>query len=130
MNFKGHRPRSSPEYHERPKKIKITKTPPGDLPENIREQWVGVVIPVAPLDERLRYATGVELGEPQNQDGFEVLATEAIAALQKKCEELLENGDNAAYEKAHQAWQVWLNSFWNREGIRLEFKRDCCTVVE
>jgi hypothetical protein len=127
---KNHRPRTQPEQHEKYKRIKIIKTPPGEVPEPIRQEWVGVIIPLADSDSLLRYTMGTAGGEPQNQDGYEVLFTDAVKALYQKCERLFEEGNDSAYDSAYQAYQVWLNSRWNQQGMRLQFKKDCCALVE
>ncbi|MCX6797093.1 MAG: hypothetical protein NTX98_01280 [Candidatus Doudnabacteria bacterium] len=128
-NFDHHRTRTRPEEHERPRKIRIVKTPPGEMLEEVRRQWVGIEIPLAAFDDKARYTTGTSLGKPQDENGYEVLAIEAIDALQNKCIKLNEAGKFEEYEKAHMAWQVWFNSRWNADGVRLVFAKDCCELI-
>jgi hypothetical protein len=126
---KNHRPRTQSEQHEKYKRIKIIKTPPGDAPEAVRKEWVGVIIPLADSDSRPRYTMGIAGGEPQNQDGYEVLVTDAVEALHNKYLRLLKD-DEPAYESAYNAYQFWLYSPLNQPGMRLQFKKDCCALVE
>jgi hypothetical protein len=55
--------------------IRIKETPPGEAPENIRQAWVGLVLPVLPQFSRIRTHPGFGvLTGPKTQFGL-VLAT-------------------------------------------------------
>lgn len=66
-------------------KIKIVATPAGQAPLWVREQWVGLVLPV---DEKVLFPvpqTGVLGGapEPSNLGGYPVVTTEALRELRE-----------------------------------------------
>lgn len=90
--------------------IRIIATPPGFTPEIVRQQWVGIQIPV------------VEDGDPQgslwtgqqNASGYVVNTADAIKALR-----------DAGKEEAAQFWEVIQDSIGNK----LRFKKECCEVV-
>jgi len=90
-------------------KIKIIAIPPGFAPQEIREQWVGIEIPLSknpiPHGEE-SFRSGSE-----NGDGYQVLATEAIVALR-----------NAGKNDAANFWK-------NLAGGTLVFKKDLCELV-
>lgn len=70
-------------------KIKIVATPAGQAPLWVREQWVGLVLPV---DEKELFPvpqTGVLGGipSPENLGGYPVETTEAIRLLGEKSQE-------------------------------------------
>lgn len=95
--------------------IRIVQTPPGFAPEKIREEWVGIKIPLVP-ERDLRQDPPVPhpaASTNDNADGHVVLRTEAILALL-----------NAGKEEAA--------NFWNALplGVYLIFKKDVCEVVE
>lgn len=93
-------------------KIKIIATPPGFAPEEIRDQWVGVEIPL-PTEEQIAEdpPSGVGIGN-QNQGGFLVLTSDAIKSLQNA-------GKNTAV------------SFWESAGIGryLRFRKEICKEI-
>jgi len=90
--------------------IRITSTPPGIAPEWVREQWVGVEIPLPKHDE-----DGIQVGVPDNLFGYQVETKVAIEALRKKSPEAVE---------------------WWEENIplgfvsRLVFSRDVCQLIK
>ncbi len=50
----------------RPVSIRIVKTPAGEAPEEIRDQWVGLVLPAFPNETELGYPNpefGLETGQ-------------------------------------------------------------------
>ena len=66
--------------------IKIISTPPGQAPEQVRKEWIGVEIPF--LEQELAgIQVGVRSGKPENEGGYQVDTSEAITALRKKSPE-------------------------------------------
>lgn len=66
--------------------IRIVSTPPGQAPEWVRKEWVGVEIPV--VEQPVKgIQVGVRGGKPQNKGGYEVNTADAIEALRKKSPE-------------------------------------------
>jgi hypothetical protein len=67
-------------------RIKIINTPPGQAPEWVRDEWVGLVLPLeenAPAeDEGIQMGTAG--GKPENEDGYSVLTQDAIGVLSEK----------------------------------------------
>lgn len=67
-------------------KIQIIGIPAGEAPKDIREQWIGLVLPV---DASLDFETGIQegvLGGPpalENLNGFPVKFEDAIRALKE-----------------------------------------------
>ena len=67
-------------------KIQIIEIPAGEAPKDIREQWIGLVLPV---DASPAFETGIQegvLGGPpalENLNGFPVKFEDAIIALTK-----------------------------------------------
>lgn len=98
-------------------RIKIINTPPGQAPEWVRDEWVGVELPVeedAPgQGESVQF--GIFGGKPENLGGYPVRTRDAIDALREKA------------PKAAQWWEnnVTLLNF----SPRLVFRRDVCEVV-
>jgi hypothetical protein len=94
-------------------KIKIIATPPGFAPEFIREQWVGIEIPL-PTNEQIAENPPSELRTGnENEGGYLVLCSDAIAALK----------ESEKYD-AH--------DFWTTKGLGryLLFKRDVCELID
>lgn len=93
-------------------KIKIVSTPPGFAPQHIRDEWVGIEIPL-PTKEQLSEdpPSGVSIGN-ENANGYNVLTSDAITALK-----------NAEKQKSA--------IFWQRLGIGryLRFSRNVCLEV-
>ncbi len=94
-------------------KIRITGTPPGFAPEEIRAQWVGVEIPIdgAAVNESLSMP-GKWSGS-ENSDGYTVATEDAIAALKQ-----------AGKDEAAAFWQEVRNL-----GSVLRFKKDVCELL-
>lgn len=92
------------------KTIKIIKTPPGQAPEHIRDQWVGVeILTQNEKDDGTGLRDGVE-----NIGGYKVSPTDAINALKK-----------AGKKEAADYW--WKEH--NLGAISLIFRSDCCEEV-
>ncbi|MDB5264726.1 MAG: hypothetical protein JWN64_297 [Parcubacteria group bacterium] len=92
--------------------IRIIDIPPGVLaPLEIREQWVGVQIPLATDEELRQNPIAGKLGN-DNDDGHIVLRSKAVKALQRA----------GRYEAA---------DFWHAAplGMYLQFKQDVCILV-
>lgn len=95
------------------KQIKIVAVPPGQAPDNVREAWVGLVLPVAEAD-----GDGVQLGalggEAQNLGGYPVYGMDALKVLAR------------ANRKAFEWWLVNVPMAAYND---LVFARDCCEEV-
>lgn len=93
-------------------KIRITKAPPGFAAPEIREQWVGVDIPL-PSEEEIAEdpPTDISIGTA-NAGGYLVLKDKAIEALRL-------SGKNDAAD------------FWASLpiGRYLRFKKECCELI-
>lgn len=62
-------------------RYRVTRTPAGEAPQSVREEWVGVILPVKELIGRCRGA-GVLTGAPSPiADGVAVRGVDAIEAL-------------------------------------------------
>lgn len=64
-------------------RIKIIGVPTGEAPQDIREAWVGLVLPTLGASEPSGMEAGVLGGEasPENLGGYHVLAGDAVEAL-------------------------------------------------
>lgn len=60
--------------------IKIVAVPPGLAPQKIREEWVGIQIPLAATDMLRRAHVAVKI-DNQNEGGYIVLRIMAVEAL-------------------------------------------------
>ncbi len=94
--------------------VKIVAVPPGQAPLEVRQQWVGMVLPVA---ENLPPGTtemGVLGGKPENSGGYPVETMVAIQELEKKSPEA------ASWWKSHvnPALMPWLS-----------FQRAVCKII-
>lgn len=65
-------------------KIKIIKVPPGQAPLWVRQEWVGMELPVAENLPKDTVEMGVLGGKPENAGGYPVETTVAIRELKKK----------------------------------------------
>ncbi len=63
--------------------IKIIATPPGQAPEEVRQQWVGLTIPLA-TQEKGGFQMGVLGGAAKNLGGYQVLSRDALHLLLAK----------------------------------------------
>lgn len=91
-------------------RVRIISTPPGNAPLEVREQWIGLELPVVPPHEG-GVQMGVFGGDSQNIGGWEVRTKAAI--------DLLEIKSPAAAD-----W--WRNSGVLRRAQRLVFSKDVC----
>lgn len=66
--------------------IKIVAVPPGQAPEQVRREWVGLVIPL-PEQSSGGLQAGVLGGRPQNVGGYQVSTREALRLLNEKAPE-------------------------------------------
>ena len=88
--------------------IRIIETPPGQAPESIREQWIGLELPI---QEEKDDGRGLRDGTA-NSGGYKVLASDAISALRE-----------AGKEEAANYWEGLLGA------TILVFRTDCCEEV-
>jgi len=63
--------------------IKIIATPPGQAPEEVRREWVGLTIPLPPQNTD-GFQMGVLGGAPKNLGGYQVLSRDAFGVLLTK----------------------------------------------
>ncbi len=66
------------------RKIKIISVPPGQAPLEIREQWVGLVLPIAEDAPERGIEIGVLGGKTENTGGYKVKTETAIIELEKQ----------------------------------------------
>ena len=87
--------------------IRIIAVPPGDAPENIRKDWVGVELPVEDPSNEVGFWHG-----NKNAGGYIVLKARAVEALKK-----------AGKRRAA--------TFWGspRFGEHLGFKKEVCAEL-
>lgn len=111
--------------------IRITSTPPGDAPENIRKEWIGLVLPVSEKYARLNRVPmagvlsgpttligkllGLFTGEITMDDGFVVHAATAVDILAGKS------------PMAADWWRKNLPHMM-RPGKHFVFSRDACEI--
>ena len=97
-------------------RIRIIDTPPGQAPEWVRKEWVGVELPVeekAPgPEEGIQY--GIRGGKPENLGGYFVLTPDAISLLRKKSPE------------AARWWEINVDL---DSVTRFVFKREVCEII-
>ena len=93
--------------------IRITSVPPGFAPEHIREQWVGVTIPMPSAQELAEHPVSEMRIGNDNLDGYLVFREKAIEALLE-----------ADKQEAALFWDDLL------VGKYLQFKKDVCEVVD
>lgn len=99
-----------------PQYIRITSTPPGQAPEWVRKEWVGVEIPVK--TQQVGLAMGALGGEPEaeNLAGYHVNAVQAVSILAQKSPDAAE-------------WW-WSNVFDVLLPESLLFARRVCELIE
>ncbi len=93
-------------------RIRIVAVPPGFAPLSIREQWVGIEIPLA-TNRDISKNPPSELGiGSANRGGYMVLTSKAIEALKS-------------------AERISAAAFWKQLtlGHYLVFKRDVCELI-
>lgn len=93
--------------------IYITAVPPGFAPEHIREQWVGVTIPMPSAQELEEHPVSEMRIGSENLEGHLVFREKAIEALME-----------AGKEEAALFWDELLL------GKYLQFRKDVCEVVD
>lgn len=91
--------------------IKIIATPPGQAPEEVRKEWVGLTIPLVP-QETGGFQMGVLGGTAKNVGGYQVSSRDAFDLLMAK-----------SPEACH--WFME-NAFF---GSHLVFARDACEFL-
>ena len=91
-------------------KIKIISTPPGFAPEEIREQWLNVEIPLAqnPIPEGKEVA---RIGN-DNAGGYQVKGSDAVQALR-----------DAGKDQAADFWQAYASG-------NFKFKKEVCELIK
>lgn len=67
--------------------IKIIDVPPGQAPDWVRKEWVGLIMPVAENLPPIISACGVLGGKVENPNGYPIETSIAIEALTKKSPE-------------------------------------------
>jgi hypothetical protein len=104
-------PQFSPEKEVVIPSIRIKGVPPGFAPPEIREQWVGIEIPLPTEDElKANPPSGFGIGNA-NEGGYPVLTKTAIEAL-------LESRRTRAA------------AFWSKfDGTYLLFKKEVCELL-
>ena|SRR5579862_3402272 len=67
-------------------RIRIIDVPPGQAPEWVRQQWVGLELPVAeePRDDQEYTQLGARGGNPENIGGYRIKADIAFDALRQR----------------------------------------------
>lgn len=96
--------------------IKIIAVPPGFAPDHIREQWVGIQIPLATEAElRDNPLSGFKIGN-QNNNSYVVLREKAIEALRTA--------------DKYDAVDFWSTTPVISIASYLEFRKEVCELVE
>ncbi|HSX48807.1 MAG TPA: hypothetical protein VLE44_00945 [Candidatus Saccharimonadales bacterium] len=95
-------------------RIRIVDTPPGQAPEWVRKEWIGLELPVEDVDLEGGFSIGIKGGKPENLGGYPIRTEDAISALK---------------EKSPKAANWWINNVPLDLVPRLVFKRDVCKVV-
>ena len=95
-------------------RIKIKKTPPGFAPEEIREQWVGLILPCIGKEDPHTSVDPLFRTGTENIGGYQVATADAIKAL-----------EDAKLFDALKFWSVRLFG-----AIDLTFKADICEVLD
>lgn len=93
-------------------RIRITSTPPGRAPEEVREKWVGIEFESIGREEAP--SGGLRLGT-ENMGGYQVRAEVAFAALAKHSPE------------AHRWWTE--GAPWDLMNDTLIFRADVCEEI-
>ena len=97
-------------------RIRIIDIPPGQAPEWVRREWVGLELPIdesAPAPEKRRQI-GVEGGKAENLGGYPINTLVAIKSLR---------------ERSPQAAEWWETNIPLELIPRLAFKREVCIIV-
>ena len=96
--------------------IKIVSIPPGQAPESVRKEWIGVVIPLLPEQEDDVIGCGVLDGVPSNENrgGYQVSARVAVDEVKKK---------------APEAGQWWEENLDGLDDMNFVFAKSVCELV-
>lgn len=97
-------------------KIKIIAIPPGEAPEEIRKEWIGMILPVAENKPPDTIQRGVVSGKSSNITGYSVETEVAIEELGKK------NSEAANWWKRHVNLCPFLKSW-------LIFSGEVCELI-
>ena len=97
-------------------KVKIISIPPGQAPEWVRAQWVGIELPTDDTTQQ-GFQCGALGGSAQNRGGYKVETQLAINALKEKGGE------------AGSAAQWWEDNGLARLGTHLVFSREVCELL-
>ena len=66
-------------------KVRIVSVPPGQAPEWVRKEWVGLELLVTIVSSPEEFEqTGVKFGKPENLGGYTIETTTALAILREK----------------------------------------------
>ena len=96
-------------------KIKIIGVPPGDAPEWVRKEWVGLILQVAEdVPQKGVVEKGVLGGPPTNVGGYPVSTKEAVEMLR---------------EKSQKAARWWDENVFPELMPWLVFKKEVCKVI-
>ncbi len=95
-------------------KIRIVASPPGQAPQWVRHEWVGLELPIV-SEPGSGMQFGVMGGKPQNIAGFHVTQRDALEVLEKKS------------SKAANWWRRNLPPGFSGN---LVFNRDICQVLD
>lgn len=93
------------------KRIRIVDIPPGQAPEWVRKEWIGLELPAA--KPRSLFQIGVKFGPPSNLGGYQVDAKTAIDVLREKSPKAAE----------------WWDGHLPKKFDWLIFKKDVCEEV-
>ena len=93
--------------------VKIIDVPPGEAPDWVRNEWVGLSLPLAENVPSVTHAIGVLGGEVKNPSGYHVETEKAIQILE---------------EKSPEAAQWWKNQIIPSLMKWLVFKEDVCEL--
>lgn len=109
-------------------KVRIISIPPGEAPEEIRKEWIGVIMPLSELqptqEELVRSTKGISGDttppKKQVQGGFVVDIVDALEAL-----------DKSGKKKAANWWRRWVEiNFPKMLGGQLVFARSCGELID
>ena len=90
--------------------IRIIKQPIGEAPTEVRNSWIGLILPV--IDKKEGPTLGVITGKIQNMRGYSVAWYEAMSILEKH------------HPQSAKWWKE--NDFVKRV---LVFNEECCEIV-
>ena len=105
-------------------KIRIISVPPGQAPEEVRRQWVGVEISLLPESNAAVFSSSVLGGDPdsRNVNGYLVEIDEAIQALGNK--------KTMDATRAVKWWTDWRkNTSIGMYSHFFSFSKDVCELV-